>query len=186
MTCYSKHSCVRGNFSWPLWTDGSWQSCTPVIICRAFLGLVAPDEQAAGCLWPSEASHCSISVLHDHYRGTQVSASQGKWGAKGHTKLALAQVKGHVSPRTASLPLDFFVFLSSRKADRHRSTSKEKKKKPKQLLKRVCPFTSRILPKKPHTINMFYSLGIHWHLMESCKNILENNSNFLFCSLFHF
>lgn len=127
MTCYSKHSCVRGNFSWPLWTDGSWQSCTPVIICRAFLGLVAPDEQAAGCLWPSEASHCSISVLHDHYRGTQVSASQGKWGAEGHTKLALAQVKGHVSPRTASLPLDFFVFLSSRKADRHRSTSKEKK-----------------------------------------------------------
>lgn len=129
MTCYSKHSCVRGNFSWPLWTDGSWQSCTPVIICRAFLGLVAPDEQAAGCLWPSEASHCSISVLHDHYRGTQVSASQGKWGAEGHTKLALAQVKGHVSPRTASSPLDFFVFLSSRKADRHRSTSKEKKKK---------------------------------------------------------
>lgn len=33
---------------------------------------------------------------------------------------------------------------------------------------------------------MFYSLGMHWCLMESCKNLLENNSDFLFSSLFHF
>lgn len=33
---------------------------------------------------------------------------------------------------------------------------------------------------------MFYSLGIHWRLMESCKNVLENNSDFLFSSLFPF
>lgn len=122
---FCEHSCVRGNFSWLLWTDGS--PALPVIMWRAFLGVGTPDEQDAGCLWPSEASHCNVWVLHDRYRGTQVSASQSKWGAKGHTKLASVQVNGHVPPKTASLPLDFFVFLSSRKADRHRSISKGKK-----------------------------------------------------------
>jgi len=33
---------------------------------------------------------------------------------------------------------------------------------------------------------MFYSLGIHWRLMESCKNVLENNSDFLVYPLFYF
>lgn len=106
---------------------GAGSPALPVIIWRAFLGIGTLDEQDSGCLWPSEASHCNIWVLYDHYRRTQVSASQSKWGAKGHTKLASVRVNGQCLPKQPPCPKTSLSF-SSRKADRHRSISKEKKK----------------------------------------------------------
>lgn len=99
-------------------------------------------------------------------------------------KLALGQVDGCVPPRAASLatrlPLPFFL------PERLTGTGTFQRKKSQSNSWREFVLFLLLVESYKKRINMFYSLGSHWHLMESCKNVLENNSTFLFCSAFYF
>lgn len=193
VTCYSQRSCVRRDFSWPLPTQESWQPCIPVsMYIRSF-------PWSRDTWWPRcsmspallSLSPCSVWELCNHHKATQVSALHHKWRAKQHLLRAGAPKEACiragrwiVPPRAASLatrlPLPFFL------PERLTGTGTFQRKKSQSNSWREFVLFLLLVESYKKRINMFYSLGSHWHLMESCKNVLENNSTFLFCSAFYF
>lgn len=161
-------------------------------ISRAFLGLGAPDDQAAQCLQPSYASPTAVSerfttITKQHrfqLRNIKEELKSICSKLELPRKLTLGQVDGCVPPKAASLatrlPLPFFLpeGLTG-------TGTFQRKKSQSNSWREFVLFLLLVESYKKH-INMFYSLGSHWHLMESCKNVLENDSTFLFCSAFYF